>query len=144
MKFTGKSYYVGLLSAAALYGAAHQQPQEFFVITTLKQSITREKNLKINYITKKTIPFDFIKKIQTESGFVNVSYPQLTASDLIYYSKQIGGINRVCTVLNELCESLNPDDFTGHFIEILTIPTIQRLGFIFEKILFKKDRKSVV
>jgi predicted transcriptional regulator of viral defense system len=33
MKFCGRRYYVGLLSAAALYGAAHQQPQEFQVVT---------------------------------------------------------------------------------------------------------------
>lgn len=32
MRFCGRQYYVGLLSAAALYGAAHQQPQEFQVI----------------------------------------------------------------------------------------------------------------
>ena len=33
MKTLGKRYYVGLISAAALHGAAHQQPMEYFVIT---------------------------------------------------------------------------------------------------------------
>lgn len=33
MKFLGQPYYVGLLSAAALHGAAHHQPQEFQVVT---------------------------------------------------------------------------------------------------------------
>ena len=33
MKFLERPYYVGLLNAAAFYGAAHQQPQEFFVFT---------------------------------------------------------------------------------------------------------------
>src|SRR5438128_2748406 len=33
MQYLECSYYVGLLSAAALYGAAHQQPQQFQVIT---------------------------------------------------------------------------------------------------------------
>ena len=33
MKFLGESYYVGLLSAAELYGAAHHRPQEFQVVT---------------------------------------------------------------------------------------------------------------
>jgi predicted transcriptional regulator of viral defense system len=32
MKFMDQLYYVGLLSAAAIYGAAHQQPQEFHVV----------------------------------------------------------------------------------------------------------------
>jgi len=33
MKSLDKPYYVGLLSAAALYGAAHQQPTGYTVIT---------------------------------------------------------------------------------------------------------------
>ena len=33
MRFEGQPYYVGLLSAAAIHGAAHQQPQEFQVMT---------------------------------------------------------------------------------------------------------------
>jgi len=32
MNYLQRPYHVGLLSAAALYGAAHQQPQEYFVI----------------------------------------------------------------------------------------------------------------
>jgi predicted transcriptional regulator of viral defense system len=32
MKFLDKNYYVGLLSAAALHGAAHQQPTTFYVV----------------------------------------------------------------------------------------------------------------
>ncbi len=33
MKFLERKYYVGLLNAAALHGASHQQPQEYFVVT---------------------------------------------------------------------------------------------------------------
>src|SRR5450756_2468572 len=33
MHFLGQPYYVGLLSAAAIHGASHQQPMEFQVIT---------------------------------------------------------------------------------------------------------------
>ena len=33
MKFLNRNYYVGLLNAAAYYGAAHQQPQNYSVIT---------------------------------------------------------------------------------------------------------------
>lgn len=30
MRFLNRNYYTGLLNAAVFYGAAHQQPQEFF------------------------------------------------------------------------------------------------------------------
>ena len=53
MEYIGKPYYIGLLSAAALYGAAHQQAQEFFILTTTKQPATQKQWIKINYIIKK-------------------------------------------------------------------------------------------
>jgi hypothetical protein len=55
MKFLNRSYYVGLLNAAALYGAAHQQPQSFSVITHGK-SLRPLKNDKVNivFFTKKS------------------------------------------------------------------------------------------
>ena len=45
MKSLNKPYYVGLLSAAALHGAAHQQPMEYFVIvqTPAPRSIHNKK-----------------------------------------------------------------------------------------------------
>ena len=35
MVYLDRKYYVGLLSAAALHGAAHQQPQDFFIVTSI-------------------------------------------------------------------------------------------------------------
>lgn len=135
MQFVGKPYYVGLLSAAALQGAAHQQPQEFFVITDSVQTTTLKKGLKINYITKKNIPDNFLKKRKTEMGYVNVSNPELTAIDLIYYNNRIGGINRAASVLNELAEVMKPENITGELIEAFSIPSIQRLGYILDAVL---------
>jgi hypothetical protein len=34
MESSNFRYYVGLLSAAAIWGASHQKPQEFQVVTT--------------------------------------------------------------------------------------------------------------
>jgi predicted transcriptional regulator of viral defense system len=138
MQFIGKPYYVGLLSAAALHGAAHQQPQEYFVITDSKQKTTLKKGLKINYITKKFIPENLLEKRKTESGTVNVSNPELTAADLIYYDNRVGGINRVVSVLNELVEVMKPDRITEELVNELKIPTIQRLGYILDIVLNQK------
>lgn len=134
MTFVEKPYYVSLLSAAALHGAAHQQPQEFFVITTIKQLPTQKKNIKINYITKKDIPFNLLEKRKTESGYVNISSPSLTAADLVSYNNRVGGINRACTVINELAEAIKPENITKELLDTISVPTIQRLGYIFERI----------
>ncbi len=135
MRYVDKPYYVGLLSAAALHGAAHQQPQEFFVITNSKQLTTYKKELKINYITKRNIPKDLLEKRKTESGYVYVSNPELTAIDLIYYQNRIGGINRVTSVLDELAEVIKPERITGELIDSFSVPSIQRLGYILEVVL---------
>ena len=45
-------YYVGLLSAASLHGAAHQQPQQFQVVTTVPQREIRKKGLAIRFFFK--------------------------------------------------------------------------------------------
>lgn len=138
MQFVNKPYYVGLLSAAALHGAAHQQPQEFFVVTDTKQTTTLKKGLKINYITKKSISGSFLEKRKTEFGYVNVSNPELTAADLVYYHNRIGGINRAASVLNELVEVMKPERVTEELINTLTIPTIQRLGYLLDVVLGQK------
>lgn len=135
MQYIGRFYYVGLLSAAALHGAAHQQPQEFFVMTNSKQAPTQRKGLKINYIKKKNIPENLIEKRKTESGYVYVSNPELTATDLIYYHNRIGGLNRAATVLSELAEAIKPKNINQELIQNVPMTTLQRLGFILENIL---------
>ena len=57
MKYIGKQYYVGLLSAAALYGASHQQPQIFQVIVRNQMRDISVKGIKIKFFIKKNIKF---------------------------------------------------------------------------------------
>ena len=47
MDYVGQPYYVGLLSAALLHGAAHQQPQQFHVVTDKSLREVHLKNLTI-------------------------------------------------------------------------------------------------
>ncbi len=52
MVYLEKPYYVGLLSAASLQGAAHQQPQQFQVVTTAPQREIRKRGLAIRFFFK--------------------------------------------------------------------------------------------
>ena len=135
MEYIGKPYYVGLLSAAALHGAAHQQPQEFFVLTTSKQLATYKKGIKINYVIKSQIPSQFLEEKKTQTGYIKVSSPELTALDLVYYNLRVGGMNRVATVLRELVESMNTDKIESELIKLLSIPTTQRIDYLLETVL---------
>jgi predicted transcriptional regulator of viral defense system len=133
MTFLSTKYYVALLSAAALQGAAHQAPMEFFVITDSKVLRDKQKNdIKINFVTKKSIPTELINQIMVNSGYVNVSSPELTAIDLITYEKNIGGIQRVATILSELVDTINMEKFSESFLKTINVSVIQRLGYILE------------
>lgn len=140
MKFLRKDYYIGLLNAASYYGAAHQQPQSFSVIT-MKPSLRNinNDNLKINfYIKKKWSKVDIIQK-KVDTGYINVSSPELTALDLVCYFDQAGGLNRVATVLEELCESIDATKLLDISKYYSPITAVQRLGFLLEEILDMRD-----
>ncbi|MGV8095824.1 MAG: type IV toxin-antitoxin system AbiEi family antitoxin [Mangrovibacterium sp.] len=140
MRYLGKEYYVGLLNAAAFHGAAHQQPQEFTVVVNDKNLRGRiKKGVKINFITRFDLPTPYIKQLNTRNGYIRISSAELTAMDLIFYIKEIGGINRAATVLNELAEAIDlqniKDDFLGYFSSAI----LQRLGYILEEVLGYKE-----
>jgi predicted transcriptional regulator of viral defense system len=139
MKYLERPYYLALLNAAAFHGASHQQPQEFFVVTNLPSMRSmQKKGLKVNYISKKEIPDKLLETKKTESGYLTISNPILTATDLIQFEKRVGGINRVATILNELAEAIKPDDFNIFIIENTSITALQRLGYILDKVFQNK------
>ncbi len=141
MKFLDRKYYVALLNAAALHGASHQQPQEYFIVTDYPVlRTTNKRGLKINYIsTKQLPPATLTEKRKTESGYIIVSNPILTAVDLINYEKKIGGLNRASTVISELVETIKPNDVNQELIKYATVSSLQRLGFVLEEVLSKKE-----
>ncbi len=155
MKFLKREYYVGLLSAAALHGAGHQQPMAFQVIIK-KQPLRSIKNQKLNisFFTKRIWEKDQITEIKTETGYINVSLPELTAFDLVYHNKKIGGLNRIIPIIEELTEVMKVSQITRIAKSQMT-PTIQRLGYLlnemgnetlanpFQKIIDKRTTKEI-
>lgn len=139
MKNIERPYYLALLNAASFYGASHQQPQEFFVVTSFPVlRTTQKKGIRIHYISKKDIPEMLLESKKTETGYLKISNPALTACDLIQFEKRVGGINRVSTVLNELAESIHPEMFCNELFEHVQVTTLQRLGYILEYALENK------
>jgi len=135
MKSLNKPYYVALLSAAALHGAAHQQPMEYFVIaqTPAPRSINSKK-LKISFFSKNTWEQDDIVQKTTNAGYLNVSSPELTAFDLLAYTEKIG-LNRATTVLQELAQSMKVSTLSRTTKRYPSTPIIQRLGYILDIVL---------
>lgn len=133
MKFLQRPYYVSLLNAAAYHGASHQQPQEFFVMTRFPVlRPTHKRGMKINYISIKDIPGSLLEQRKTEAGYLSISGPALTATDLVQYENRIGGLNRAATVLAELVEVLTPASFSPELLGHAHTTSLQRLGYLLE------------
>jgi predicted transcriptional regulator of viral defense system len=145
MKYLNRPYYLGLLNAAAYHGAAHQQPQEFFVFTTYPAlRPTLKKGFKINYIIKNEIDNTQLESKKTEAGYLQISNPKLTITDIIQFEKRIGGLNRAATVLNELVEVIQPKDFNSKDFLKSPIAVLQRLGYILDGSLNQQKMADVL
>ncbi|MCL2074668.1 MAG: type IV toxin-antitoxin system AbiEi family antitoxin [Marinilabiliaceae bacterium] len=146
MKHLKRPYYVSLLNAAMMYGAAHQKPQIFSVITSLPtMRDTNKRDTKISFIsTRKVIPKKWIRSFRGENGDFYVSKPELTATDLITFQNEIGGINRACTVLYELMEVVKFGKLDKTFFDYVPTSTIQRLGYLLENELEQENQAEIL
>lgn len=145
MTYLCRPYYISLLSAAELLGAAHQKPQRVSVTTVLPNLHTsKQKNERIVWNYRSKIREDLLLKKNSETGQIVYSSAELTAVDLVQYAHLVGGLSNVSTVLDELVEVL---DFQRNFdalCEVANIAAIQRLGYIFEQILGYEDIANVL
>ncbi|MBU2528362.1 type IV toxin-antitoxin system AbiEi family antitoxin [bacterium] len=139
MKWLDKPYYLSLFTAAALHGAAHQQPMESFVIT-VKPALRNVKNEKliINFSVKNSWDKNDIIQKKTDAGYVNVSSVELTALDLMYYMKH-SGISRCATVISELAESMSAEKLKQTALRYAPVAAIQRLGYLLDTQTGRKD-----
>lgn len=136
MNYLGKKYYISLLSAATFYGASHQQPQSFFVITpppALRSN--QKKGNKICFNKRLHFPSDYLVMKNSQTGTLKVSSAELTAVDLVLFEKEVGGINRVATILNELAESMDLKKLSNDFFNYAPLSVFQRLGYLLDVVL---------
>lgn len=146
MAYIGKPYYLSLLTAGVLWGAAHQRPQRTSVTTIPPRArTTLTKNNDLIWTYRSYIPEKFLKKKNSETGTIIYSNAELTSIDLVQYEQLIGGLSRAATVLSELVENTNFfDAATSGLFSLTTVPTIQRLGFILDEVLNEKEQSDVL
>lgn len=133
MRFHGISYYVGLLSAAAMHGAAHQQPQELQVVAGAVLRPLTVGRVRIRFFFRGRMEIAVTEKTKTSSGYIPISTPEMTAYDLVRYRKGAGSIDHVATVLSELAERLDAKRLLAIAKKGEEMPVIQRLGYLVER-----------
>lgn len=138
-----QQYYVGLLSAAALHGAAHQQPMQFQVVTSKPQRPVQLPGLTIRFFSKQNIATTPTVQLKAQTGYMRVSTPETTALDLVHYARAIGGLDRVLTVLGELGESLDPKRLSSIAQAEPSLTDARRLGWLLERAGFPSVAKPL-
>ena len=131
MDHLGLKYYVGLLSAAEVLGAAHQRPQTFQIMVAVNRPPLKCGEVRVQFIARRNIRKIPTNKKNTLRGYMNVASVEATAFDLIGYNYHSGGFNNVATVLAELSETIKADELV-HIAPLSPVPWSQRLGYILD------------
>ena len=139
MEYIGKPYYVGLLSAAAIYGASHQRAMVTQIVTIGPRSRTSNKNSLLDWNYRQQIPSELIESRNAEMGRINYSSAELTTVDIVQFASNIGGYQRAATVLAELVDVIDMSKMEG-VLPYTTTTAMQRFGYLLEFVLFEQDK----
>ena len=137
MKHYSRPYYVGLLTAASYYGASHQSPQSFQVITNYDKRDIQSGRNQILFYRKKNAVVIPIENRNTATGYINISTPEATLFDLVQFNRQVGGLEHVGVVISELVERISPQSLietAEHYPDAY----VQRASYVLELLGFNK------
>jgi predicted transcriptional regulator of viral defense system len=128
----GLAYYVGLLSAASLHGAAHQAPMVFQTIVAENRPEIRCGRVRAEFVARRNVSQIPTVPKNTLRGVARVSTPEATAFDLAGYPGHAGGLSNVATILAELAENLDAKKLLAETARS-PLPWAQRLGYLLER-----------
>ena len=146
MKHIDTKYYVALLSAAAFYGASHQKPMVFQIISDKRiQHSLNFGQVHIKLIYKKSLDELPTQDFIVSNGYLKVATPELVAIDLLKFPNHAGGINNIATVLSELVETIDVHKLIQCAKNMREQHQLQRLGYIIEKVdVMDEDKKNTI
>ena len=133
MAHLGLSYYVGLLNAAELLGAAHQRPQAFHVVVERNRPLLSCGEVRVEFVARRNAAEMPFVELNTPRGTVRISSPEGTAFDLVGYAHRCGRLDNVATVLRELAERLRAREL-ARVARLSPTPWAQRLGFLLDTV----------
>ncbi len=144
-RMLNKQYYIGLFSAATFHGAGHQKIQQDYVITTPPALRNIEKgNIRIRFFNITNWPSQNIIQSKSDAGYFKLSSPVLTLADLIDNQGNLGGLNRIITVIEELSEALDLKDMEAFLTWYQNKSVLQRMGYLLEEMNAGKDLTEMV
>jgi predicted transcriptional regulator of viral defense system len=131
MEHLREPYYVGLLSAAELHGAAHQRPQSFQVMVKSNRRPLACGDVRVQFVARKDLEQTAVMEKNTPRGKLRVATAEATALELVGYADQCGGLDNTTSVLAELVESLDAGKLLAA-AQLCPIAWVQRLGYLLD------------
>jgi predicted transcriptional regulator of viral defense system len=131
MQHLGEPYYVALLSAAELHGAAHQRPQAFQVMVRTNRRAIECGQVRVQFIARKNMKSTSAVEKKNPRGHTRVSSPEATALELVGYADQSGGLDNVASVLAELVDAIDSERLVSE-CRRSPIAWVQRLGYLLD------------
>lgn len=144
MKALDRRYYVSLLSAAELYGAAHQRPQVFQVMIDRRVANRDFGRVRLRFYTRTRIDDVPTVTRNTATGQSRVAAPAAVALDLATRPLDAGGLSNVATVVADLVEEqqLSVDELLAA-ARVYPAASLQRLGWILDRVNAGLDRDRI-
>lgn len=145
MAYLGRPYYISLLSAGVLHGAAHQRPQRMSVMTVPPRiTFSKHSNNRLFWSYRPEIPQGLLCGTNSDTGTILYSNAELTAVDLVQYNHLIGGLSTAATVIDELVEKTDFGRCGNMLVRVTTLPSLQRLGFLLDAVLENETQADTV
>ena len=133
MRANDRQYYVALLSAAELHGAAHQRPQVFQVMVDRLLEDRDFGRVRLRFYSRQRLSDIPVVVVNSSADQVRVSSPAATALDLASRPADGGGLSNVATVVHDLVEAagMSAQDILDA-AEAFPNSSLRRLGWVLD------------
>ena len=144
MRHLGRSYYLGLTSSAAIWGAGHQRIQKDFAVVTLpRMSGGGLARGMLRLVYREQMPEAHVVTRNADGGVVRFADAALTAFDLVRHADLVGGMSSAATIISELIDEV---DFASLSDLGAFVPCVvwQRLGYICEEVVGDAEKADAL
>lgn len=133
-KTLGVPYYVGLLSAAEVYGASPQAVMVTQVMTPgIRRPVQVGRHRLVFLKNSRTVEMP-TQWHETPHGRFKVSTPELTAVDLVSRQQDAGGMARIAEILQRLAPEMTAQGLATALDAAQETPSAQRLGALLSRL----------
>lgn len=135
MRSLGRDYYVSLLTAAAMHGAAHQAPQLFQVMVDRHVADRDIERVKLRFYANEYLDRMAVQERQVDTGRIRLATRETTVVDLVVHPDDAGGLSNVATVITEIGDLDVPA--LAQLASLRSRSVVRRLGWLLDS--FRED-----